>query len=196
MKKLLIIAAGIALLMTGCNKEIPLTVNDRDGNTYKVIKIGKQVWMAQNLNVRTEDSWCYDDNPANCEKYGRLYTWDAAAKACPEGWRLPSKDEWEDLFDAVGGSMSAAKKLKSTYGWKEDDGESGNGTDDFAFTALPAGARDKRVGSFDEGYITRFWSSTEISADLLYNMGLSNSGSADLGSNGKSFGISVRCIFD
>mgnify|MGYP003552670525 CR=1 FL=1 len=85
----------------------------RDGKTYKIVKIGNQTWMAENLNVKTKDSWCYDDEESNCKKYGRLYTRRAAMKACPSGWHLPSKSEFETLIEAVGGKSEAGKMLKS-----------------------------------------------------------------------------------
>jgi hypothetical protein len=78
-------------------------VDSRDGQTYKTVTIGTQIWMAENLNYETTNSYCYDDDPSNCSKYGRLYTWAAATKACPIGWHLPSDDEWNTLFTAVGG---------------------------------------------------------------------------------------------
>ena len=134
MKKLLIVAACIAILMTGCNEDDPFTVKDKDGNVYKTVKIGDQVWMAQNLNFKTENSWCYDDNPTNCETFGRHYIWSAAKSACPKGWHLPSKDEFETFlksvgladvmwWDSLGVEETAGKVLKSTYGWhiSEDD---------------------------------------------------------------------------
>ncbi|SOE78327.1 major paralogous domain-containing protein [Fibrobacter sp. UWT3] len=101
----------------------------RDGQTYKTVTIGDQVWMAENLNYETENSYCYDDDPSNCAKYGRLYTWAAAMDSvgtwttngkgcgygsecsptgtirgiCPEGWHLPDTTEWNTLITSVGG---------------------------------------------------------------------------------------------
>lgn len=132
----------------------------RDGKTYKTVTIGTQTWMAENLNYAytsvpykydskygsyTSDStsWCYDDDPSNCDKYGRLYTWAASMDSigtwstngigcgygstcsptypvrgiCPTGWHLPDTTEWRTLLTAVGGSFQAAKMLKSTSGW-------------------------------------------------------------------------------
>ena len=81
----------------------------RDGKIYKTVKIGDQVWMAENLNYDAgEGSWCYKDSLSNCEKYGKLYTWEAARRSAPKGWHLPSKEEFETLLNSLGGSGSAA----------------------------------------------------------------------------------------
>ena len=88
----------------------------RDGQTYRTVKIGEQVWMAENLNFKTDSSWCYNDEESNCQKYGRLYSWNAAKSACPADWHLPSKAEFETLLKAVGGMESRIRKMKKN-GW-------------------------------------------------------------------------------
>jgi len=106
------------------------------GRTYRTVQIGTQVWMAENLNYDvpgvTTDV-CYDNNPANCAIYGRLYDWETATKVCPSGWHLPSLAEWQELTDYT---MDDDSKLKTTSGWNDVNG---NGTDDFGFSALPSG---------------------------------------------------------
>jgi len=85
----------------------------RDGKTYKTVKMpdGK-IWMAENLNYETESgSWCYDNDPSNAVKYGRLYDWNTAKTVCPRGWRLPSRSDWHRLCCAVNDDM-----------WMEKDG--------------------------------------------------------------------------
>ena len=110
---------------------------------------------------------------------------------CPEGWHLPSQTEWETLFNAVGGQSVAGTKLKSTSGWYN----SGNGTDAFAFSALPAGLRS--YGYSIEGYDASFWSSTEHDRYYAYNVSLYyNHDSAYLYTYSKSYGFSVRCLQD
>ncbi len=165
----------------------------RDGKTYWTVQIGNQAWMDENLKVQTEGSWCYEDKESNCQKYGRLYDWDAAKSACPVGWHLPSKEEFEALFVAVGGKDIAGKKLKFTSGWNSD----GNGEDAFAFSALPAGLLFN--GDYDsEGRAAHFWSSTsEPGSRYAYIMNLYYfAANAFLSYAKKKDGHSVRCLKD
>lgn len=191
--------------------------DSRDGQTYKTVTIGSQTWMAQNLNYKAANSFCYESSAENCEKYGRLYLWSAAMDSvgawstngkdcgdltscsptdpvrgvCPEGWHLPSNTEWETMLIAVGGVSTAGKVLKSTSGWN------GNGTDDFGFSALSAGYRFVR-GDYDlEGSKTYFWSSTEKDNNRAISMSLNgNDDNAFLNGNYKFLGFSVRCLKD
>jgi len=201
------------------NCEYGTVLDDRDGQTYKTVTIGDQVWMAENLNYETGNSYCYNNNSANCTKYGRLYTWAAAMDSvgtlttngkgcgykktcsptypvrgiCPEGWHLPSKTEFETLFTAVGGQDSAGTALKSTGGWFND----GNGTDAFGFSALPAGDRGSNGGCNYEGLNAYFWSSTEYDSNYAYNVLLYvNFDYAYLDYGNKDYGFSVRCLKD
>jgi uncharacterized protein (TIGR02145 family) len=159
-----------------------------DGTTYKTTEIGEQVWMAENLNYNAPGSKCYDDEPANCAKYGRLYDWASAMGLpdcsygtscasqiganhrgiCPSGWHLPSDKEWEALTDFVGGSSRriAGTKLKAISGWD------GNGTNDYGFSALPGGG-GYSDGSFDYVGNDGYWlSATEDGADYAYFWGI------------------------
>lgn len=127
----------------------------RDGKTYKTVKIGSQTWMAENLNYKTYDSNCYQDDENNCNKYGRLYELKSLDYACPSGWHVPSIVEWNVMIALVGGSSSAGKVLKSKEGWMNG----GNGSDDFGFSVLPAGFgknNDYNNGSKDR--YAAFWS--------------------------------------
>ncbi len=110
-----------------------IMTDPRDGQIYKTVKIGPQTWMAENLNYKTENSFCYDNVDSNCTKYGRLYV--NSEGVCPVGWHLPAKWEWVKLFSVLNDSSTVGKKIKSTEGWFDD----GNGTDEFGFSVLPAG---------------------------------------------------------
>jgi uncharacterized protein (TIGR02145 family)/uncharacterized repeat protein (TIGR02543 family) len=173
------------------------TLNDsRDGKKYNTVKINNRTWMAENLNYQTSSgSWC-DNNTDTCTKYGRLYDWSTARTICPSGWYLPTDDDWRYLVLAVGGTGDiynglAAKNLKSTSGWYNN-----NGIDIYGFSALPSGGRYLN-GSIDVGYDANWWTSTEM------NLGEIKGVSWFMDSNNfymvstvsdKSIGYSVRCI--
>ena len=163
----------------------------RDDQIYKYVKIGNQVWMAENLNYETANSYCYNDSTENCEKYGRLYTWEAALNACPEGWHLPTKTEFETLRSNVGGSDVAGKMLKSTTGWDAN----GNGVDKYGFNAIPAGARYDGGDFYYAGEFADFWSATDDDESDAYLLNLSyGSVGAPLNYYDKVSARSVRCL--
>jgi uncharacterized protein (TIGR02145 family) len=176
--------------------------DSRDGRFYMTVTIGSQIWMAQNLDYETADSYysyCYRNDVNNCTSYGRLYTWAAAmdgAGVCPEGWHLPTQTEWNTLLCAVSGSavgvrLTAGKMLKFTSGWKNW----GDGTDSFSFSARPAGGRSSDGRFFDDGSDAYFWSATESDVYNAYSINLENhSNGAYLLVASKSNAFSVRCL--
>ncbi len=156
-------------------------IDPRDDKKYKIVKIGNQVWMAQNLAYKEHnDGWPYNDEEENVEKYGYLYDWESAMKLCPKGWHLPSDEEWKELEIHLGMSSSDAdikndykndvkrgsnegSKLKSTEVWYEGE----NGTDESGFSALPSGNKEpyyESRGSIQK--CARFWSSTEEGGEI------------------------------
>lgn len=152
------------------------------GDNYKTVVIGNQTWMAKNLNYKTGNSWCYDNNSSNCNRYGRLYDWSTAREACPPGWRLPSKNDFETLIRNVGDSGS------NTYHALKEGGSSD-------FNALFGGwcNSDGGFGSFgSHGY---WWSSSWYGASSAWSLGLSSSyQNAGMSSHNEGLGFSVRCI--
>ena len=192
-------------------------VTDKDGNTYKIVTIGKQIWMAENLNVEhyrngdvipqvqdkeewdalTTGAWCYyDNNSGNGTTYGKLYNWYAVNDPrglAPEGWHVPGDAEWIKLTDFLGGAEIAGNKMKSNNGWDEN----GNGTNSSGFTAIPGGYRNH------EGYYTNisknglFWTSTEFSStNAWFRNVIGNIPDVYNPNYGKDFGLSVRCLKD
>jgi uncharacterized protein (TIGR02145 family) len=81
------------------------------GKTYQTVIINNKIWMAENLNLPIEGSWLYQNDINNGEKHGRLYTWDAAIQACPDGWHLPTDQEWDEMVNSIGGPEAAYKKV-------------------------------------------------------------------------------------
>ena len=116
-------------------------------------------------------------------------------EACPTGWHLPSKEEWEDLFEAVGGQSTAGAKLKSQTGWTPFEGI--NNEDTFGFSALPAGFRNNGGIYYYAGNDAFFWSSTDDNGDIAYDVFLYYDGEkASLSDLFKYYGFSVRCLKD
>lgn len=195
-----LLASAAALTFTACDSSG--LKDSRDGKTYKTVKIGDKVWMAENLNYQTGGSKCYENKPENCETYGRLYVWSEAVTVCPEGWHLPNEQELKDLRTLAGqkaGDIDKAGtvlKSKTGWDWNEYDGKSGNGTDGLGFGALPAGFYFSGSDLFTtEGDYADFWSSTEYGSGSAYSLNLYYSiEGARLFSDSKLNGFSVRCV--
>jgi len=147
-----------------------------DIKNYKTVKIGEQIWLAENLNHETIGSECFNYEESSCKKFGRLYTWEAAMKACPEDWHLPTDREWAELMDFAGGFETAGKFLKAKDGWKPSFGKPQNGIDKFGFAALPSG-----YGGYKESFHntlgeSRWWSSSERNKEQAFYRGTSEFG--------------------
>ncbi len=250
--------------VTGCETcEYGKLKDDRDGQTYRTVKIGDQWWMAENLNyaylqpTKTLDSssFCYDNDPENCKQYGRLYLFSAAMDSaglfssdaegcgngaecpfdhivpkiykgysdtassleppirgvCPEGWHVPTVDEFVILLESVGGQEEEYWEnvdLKSTSGWDGVTGEiNDNGTDSFGFSAYPAG--EGRLQTNDDyplyyflGTETQFFTTStkhpNVSGDISVHIMqiLCRGNRASFSFFWKNFPQSIRCVKD
>ncbi|MGD1842803.1 MAG: FISUMP domain-containing protein [Thermonemataceae bacterium] len=111
----------VTVAVTGTSLE--QFTDTRDDAVYRVVKIGDQIWLGENLNyITNDDSFCYDDEAANCAEDGRLYTWDAANTAVPAGWKLPARSDINDLIEALGGDdqdAAVAMRMGGRSGWDE-----------------------------------------------------------------------------
>ncbi len=155
-----------------CLEKLKITDN-RDGKVYKIVKIGTQWWMAENLAYKTDTgSKAYEDNESNISKYGYLYHWETANKSCPLDWRLPTEEELKTLIKDAGG-----------YGKKAYKGLITN--EDIGFKAPLYGDGKTTV--------TGFWSSTVKENKKAVGLFLMF-GEANMGSGGKTNNFSVRCV--
>jgi len=194
---------------------------DWDGNTYGTVRIGNQVWMAENLKVThyrdgtpitpvtdpgewtalTTEAYCiYNNNTSNeLDTYGALYNWYAVTNGhniAPEGWHVPTDDEWTTLTNHLGGAGVAGEKLKET-GTNHWNSPNTGATNESGFTALPGGYRTNNGNYYVLGTYGYFWSATESSSSTAWYRIL-NYGDSDVGrvSQLKRFGFSVRCVRD
>jgi uncharacterized protein (TIGR02145 family) len=227
---LILLSVGL-ILSPGCKKKsdnnppAPLTVTDIDGNVYRTVAIGSQVWMVENLKTTrfnngvliplvldpadwdklTTQGYCwYNNDAANKTPYGALYNWYAVASGtlAPAGWHVPSDAEWTQLTDFLGGESGSGGKLKSTGTieaatglWYAPNRDATNST---GFSALPGGYRHSTNGSFvDLGIGGFWWSSTPFDASNAWYRFLGYI-SSDVGKTNYSnvFGFSVRCVKD
>jgi len=144
----------------------------RDGKKYKTVKIGEQIWMAENLAYDAEGSVCYDNDPANGEKYGRLYSFGHIKESCPTGWHVPTRKEWNVL----------EKNLKAKSG----------------FSALPAGYCDPK-GKFHElGSVGTWWSYSVFHACSPIQVWITSTSPKRTGfiSVEDCYLFSIRCVKD
>jgi uncharacterized protein (TIGR02145 family) len=215
MKKIsLVLAMLISMVIISCN------------DSYKEVKIGDQIWMSENLNVdkfrngdpipeaktdeewekagrNGEPAWCiYDNDPANGEKYGKLYNGHAVNDPrglAPEGWKIPTDEDWSRLTNFLGGWKIAGKKMKYTDFWadKENRNESGNGTNETGFSGLPSGGRDIDGGFGQIGKRCIWWSCTEDGERARTRSLFANGNHIwDDKYHPLRLGLSVRCIRD
>ena len=194
---------------------------DIDGNEYATVIIGNQVWMSENLKVTkyrdgtaiptglSNSEWenttsgayaVYDNNETHADTYGYLYNWyavDDSRNIAPDGWHVPTDDEWTTLTDYLGGTSVAGGKMKET-GTSHWNSPNTGATNESGFTAFPGGYRSSSSGNYNSiGSYGFFWSSSEGNSSnawrriLYYN----NSGVYRHNYN-KNYGFSVRCVRD
>jgi uncharacterized protein (TIGR02145 family) len=164
--------------------------DSRDGRRYRTLSMGYLTWFAENLNYAGHadgQSWCYDDNASNCARYGRLYDWSAAMSACPPGLNLPVRVNWSDLVTTAGGSNAAGRALKS----KAPDWD---GSDDYAFSALPGGFRNIDGFFSGTGANGNWWSATDGGGNAFSRAIFSGADNVREQTDDKGMGFSVRCV--
>lgn len=193
------------------------TVEDINGNVYKTVTIGSQVWMAENLRATsyndgqnilrvtesnewdnlTKGAYCwYNNDINNSESYGALYNWFAVNtdKICPEGWAVPSSVEWDTLINYLGGNFLAGGLLKEegTTHWRAPNM---GATNKFKFNALPAGVRVSYISFSNFGNNTYYWSSTQYGKDKAWSTVMTYFNSTMYSDNNKvNNGFSIRCL--
>lgn len=167
----------------------------RGDHEYATVVINEQCWTKENLRYEPSSGMtlCYGGVAANCETYGRLYDYEAASLACPTGWRLPTKTEYEDLADYSGADMyDAGAHFKAKSGWTGE-----NGDDLLEFTALPGGKCDEEQTCSKIGTSGYWWTSTEKTKNAShYALYLNGDGSSFTAANimDNDQYISVRCV--
>jgi uncharacterized protein (TIGR02145 family) len=172
-------------------KKESVFTDPRDNQKYKTVIIGDQVWMAENLNFESNQSWCYDNTSTNCEKYGRLYTYEAANNVCPDGWHLPADEEWKELEIKLG-----MQNVVNETGWRGTSPGQGRlmkiGSSS-GFNAELVGFRN--YGGYenlnDNAY---FWTSTFTEGKKAFSRELSSRASVKREETDINLGYSVRCV--
>jgi len=165
-------------------------IDPRNGREYKTVQIGTQIWMAENLSL---DDGKHYKKASYIIKYGRLYDWATANAICPQGWHLPTNEEWGTLVLFAGGTQIAGKRLKAKTGWDKN----GNGTDNYGFCALPGGCCFGDDDIIYVGYYANWWSAGEFKNDLAHNWSMShNHDRFYCYQDSKANLLSVRCVKD
>jgi len=196
----------------------------RDTAKYRVITIGSQVWMADNMNYGKQimsdkistrngevEKYCYNNDPENCEMLGGLYTWDEMMDysrsdddlpgetrgICPDGWHIPTSKEWKMLADYLGGEMVAANRMKNYDYWPTPEGMKEVRLDLSGFSAYPAGRMDMAGESYYIGRSSSYWSATKDSWKSAWHRTITNRGGGLYRNSGHTgYRFSVRCLKD
>ena len=158
-------------------------IDPRDGQKYPLVKINNQIWMAKNLNYQTSGSWCYLDLPELCTRAGRLYTWEAAQKACPQGFHLPSQEEVDALIKFA--ETKAGTKVERFL-------ENG----DLGFNALLGGYAEngefKGINNFG-----RYWATVPNQGSTVHYIEFSNNDQVGFGTTySETWTLYCRCLKD
>lgn len=217
--------------IVGCEKSASVTIDSevpengtftdpRDGNVYKIVKIGTQTWFAENLryagdipqvvsneawaaiwnngNPTNQPAWAYHDenDPNNNAVYGKLYNWYAVntGTLCPSGWHIPTDEEWTTLANYLGGPGVAGGKMKSVTDWEAPNH---GATNISGFTGLPGGRRGKEGGFTPLEIIGHWWSSSPFNSSFALSRYLTR---LDRNLFRSSYyladGMSCRCLKD
>jgi uncharacterized protein (TIGR02145 family) len=195
---------------------------DIEGNTYKTVRVGNQLWMKENLRVthyrngdpvpniqngsawatQTHDAFCYwnNDSANYAANFGVLYNGyvvESPKQICPTGWHIPSRLEWNELANFLGGSNVAGGKMKES-GIVHWNTPNTGATNLVGFNALPAGNRHGDNAAFaGRGEFSHWWTSTKVSSNQYYFKSIFYN-STVLGDvyERKVFGFAIRCIKD
>lgn len=171
--------------VTALNQYLPSAfIDPRDWNVYETLELNGQTWMAKNLNYHVPGkSWFIQGDSLDPQKFGRLYTWEAAKTACPEGWHLPSDTDWQEMIKLYGGDIGAFSALM----------EGGNTN----FTAVLGGKRGPSGSLVEQNLNAYYWSNTEMDKDAAQFISfLSEFEVLTSSTTSKSWGYSCRCIAD
>lgn len=213
-------------------------IDSRDNEEYRWVKIGEQIWMAENLNFGTmidprdhtstynyPIKYCYDTDESNCEEYGALYPWTTLMSGeegsnyvpsnvkgiCPNGWHIPSDEEWNNLERYLGTEEDriyiqglntrgrVGHFLRSTSGWYTEEYQGYQGYDSFGFNVKPAGSKNY-WNSYDAygglSYHAYFWTSAEYGDGGAYDRNFDNAFNILRSGTIDRMGFSVRCVKD
>ena len=177
-------------------------IDKRDSKSYKIIKIGDQVWMQENLNYEEPGSICHQFLDYDCSVYGRFYDWNTAQTAVPAGWHLPSEAEWNILINELGGEAVAGGKLKyptiaGIINYWEAPNTGAATADNSNFKAYGAGYIDNGNTPLEHLKATMFWMSDNINSTQARCLRLSTStATATKPDYVKEYSLSIRCILD
>lgn len=222
MKNIFLLFSLMIICSISYGQDTNETVTDIDGNVYKTVKIGTQIWMNEDLKVTKYNngypiqhitdaktwktnyiggSYCWYNNDEIYKTYnGALYSWRVieTGNLAPKGWHVPTVEEWQSLIDFLGGEKIAGGKLKEagTSHWVKPNKGADNSS---GFNALPGGWRyaEETVDFFAIGIANLWWSSTKSNILQAKSCTVnSNSSKANISSSNKLLGMSVRCIKD